>query len=100
MDQEAFDQTTADIEAYIGSLDAREALGEIEHLTANYQRAGGLAATGAINLAPYAQLYLPLVLMLCKRLSEGDGGLQPIPPPHDGSVHTCTLIARTLTARL
>jgi hypothetical protein len=98
MDQEAFDQTTEDLFAYVESLDASEALGELLHVGALYRRASG--ASLAIGQQPtmLALMLLPICVGLAEQVAKGTGAMVPTAPPHDGSVHTCILIARAIEA--
>lgn len=92
------DQATDDVFAYIESLDAREALGELLHVSRQYEQMAG--ATLALGKEPttLAMMMMPVCIALGLRIADGDGGMVPIPPPHDGSIHSCQLIARSVQA--
>lgn len=100
MDGPKVDQATEDIFAYIDSLDASEALGELRHVGAMYQRVADVYMRMGTQPTTVALMLMPVVIALGAQVQSGTGGIVPTPPPHDGSVHTCTLLGRSIQAAM
>lgn len=100
MGAEQIDQATADIFAYIDSLDAREALGELRHVGAMYQSTADVLMRAGKHPTTLAMMLMPVVIALAARVHNGTGGMVPTPPPHDGSIHSCTLLGRSIRAAM
>lgn len=85
-----------DLMAYVGTLDADEALGELQHLAQCYRRTAANARMidrlfKTNSKANYDSVMVPLVFAIVDRIQEGTGGLTP-KSPERGLVHTCDLL--------
>lgn len=91
------DQATGDVFAYIESLDASEALGELLHIGSMYQSAAGVSLSVGVHPTKLAMMMMPICIALGQQVAKGTGAMVPTPPPRDG-MHSCTLIGRSIEA--